>query len=484
MTIPAFAEEECAPTGPAPQDVIDAVNAGVNNFINSTNGLLPNANAIRDELKDLGTVLAGTNLDQQRLDEVSNYFASSQNKITEVKNIANTFQNNSAALTDYFVQVKEINKAFLLDMQNPANPFTTADYMKDFNLLKNDTQNFLSSLNTTVDGSKIGSKFDPRQFLDRGVSIPTQKPLEFDVIGLGLDNRFSSQNIVSMVHKFRGKFNDSKLREDLDFFLAVFPQSAEQILMEANVPPANTIFKDLGALKSQQGQFFTVDAFGIVKPKDTSNSQEFSNNTFVNSAEDQAFNSRSFGGSNGIYPQIKISANDREFVLTDRIFTSPIVLDMDGDKVLEASAGQWQPHDYTNSRVVEFDLNGDGFTEFIEWVGPNDGLLIIYREGEEVTGKNLFGDAAGFLDGYENLSAYDMNNDRILNGDEIKNFSVWQDKNSNAKVDKGEVKSLEELGITEISVTHKGLVSSFKQNGQSKTMWDWYPCVFRVKRTL
>jgi len=476
MVTPAFADDDSC----TPAEVQAALNQNINDFISSAGNLLPNSNQIKNQLNTLAGDLVNSGLNQDQLDKVNEYFAAAEQKIAEVKKLGNEFDNSGPALTDYFLQVAELHKGLLQDSKNPENPFSTQDYMRDFDFLKTETNNFLQSLNTQVEPSQVGAKFDPRQFLDKGVTIPTQKPLELDIIGLGVDGRFAVQNVVSMVHKFRGKFGDSQLNEDLTFFLNVFPQSAEQILMEANVPSSQTVFNTLGNLGT--GQSFVVDAFGVVKPKNSSNSG--SENVFISSAVDQSFNSRIFGGSDGLKPQIKIASRDREFLLADHVFTSPIVLDMNGDGELEASNGQWKPHDYSNSPIVEFDINGDGFDELIEWVGKNDGLLIIYREGEEVNGKNLFGEASGFVDGYENLSAYDQNNDSVLNGEEIKNFSVWQDKNSNAKVDKGEVKSVTELGITEFGVTHKGLVSSFKQNNQTKTMWDWYPCVFRVKRTL
>ena len=165
--------------------------------------------------------------------------------------------------------------------------------------------------------------------------------------------------------------------------------------------------------------------------------------------------------------------------------TTPIVLDLDGDGKLEASNGEWLPHKYNqdHSKLVNFDINGDGFDELVEWVGPNDGLLITYTPGEEVSGKNLFGNALGFTDGFERLKSFDTNNDLKLTGEELANIKEWRDANQNAKVDAGEILSLEELGITELCVLHSDMKSYFIQNGKRQVMWDWHPNFFMVKKT-
>lgn len=164
--------------------------------------------------------------------------------------------------------------------------------------------------------------------------------------------------------------------------------------------------------------------------------------------------------------------------------TTPLVLDMDGDDRLEASKGQWLPHTLAkNTKLFDFDMNGDGFNELVEWVGPNDGLLLTYTPGEKVTGNNLFGFSEGFKDGFEELSKLDTNADNKITGTELDTLSVWQDKNQNAVVDAGEVMSVKDLGITEIYVRHDNFISYFVQNGKNRTMWDWFPVMMMAKQT-
>jgi len=165
--------------------------------------------------------------------------------------------------------------------------------------------------------------------------------------------------------------------------------------------------------------------------------------------------------------------------------TTPLVLDMDGDQKLEASNGQWLPHAASRSKTnwVEFDINGDGFDEAIEWVGPNDGLLVLnYNSTEKASGNCLFGNAQGYVHGYEMLSTLDANNDTKITGDELKNLSVWQDKNENAKMDAGEVTPVQQLNITEISVAQTEMMSFFVRDGKNYLMWDWYPTTLMVKK--
>jgi len=162
--------------------------------------------------------------------------------------------------------------------------------------------------------------------------------------------------------------------------------------------------------------------------------------------------------------------------------STPLILDMDGDKKLEASKGDWLPHRLAkDAKMVAFDINGDGFDEVVEWVGPNDGLLLVYN-GQQVTGNDLFGAAGGFDSGYEKLSAHDTDGNGIISGNELDELSVWQDKNGNAKVDSGEISSVTSLGISEIATNHKLWVSSFKQNGETKVMWDWHPTMALGKK--
>lgn len=191
----------------------------------------------------------------------------------------------------------------------------------------------------------------------------------------------------------------------------------------------------------------------------------------------------------------KATVSETLYQLNAQVTLSPIVLNMNGSGKLEASGGQWLPHPnhLSANHLVLFDLFGDGFPVIMEWVGPQDGLLIHLNSSQirqydmtghvHITGNNLFGNVGGWVNGYEKLAAYDRNGNGKLTGSELKGFYVWQDKNGNAKVDPGELKSVQQLGITRIDVIpNHQLVSHFIMNGKRYKMWDWYPNVMEVEK--
>ena len=73
------------------------------------------------------------------------------------------------------------------------------------------------------------------------------------------------------------------------------------------------------------------------------------------------------------------------------------------------------------------------------------------------------------------LKQFDKNNDGVISGQELQGLSVWQDLNSNGRVDPGEFKSVQELGITRIGTRHDNLKGAFVMNGQTRATWDWWP---------
>ncbi len=63
----------------------------------------------------------------------------------------------------------------------------------------------------------------------------------------------------------------------------------------------------------------------------------------------------------------------------------------------------------------------------------------------------MFGDEGGkYANGYEKLALLDTNADGEISGDELNGLDVWID-DGDAKVEDGEIKTLEELEITSIS---------------------------------
>jgi hypothetical protein len=166
------------------------------------------------------------------------------------------------------------------------------------------------------------------------------------------------------------------------------------------------------------------------------------------------------------------------------LYSSPIILDLVGSGKIEASGGNWLPHKgkfYSKHRQM-FDFFGNGFPVAMEWVGPNDGLLVRPKADGSVDGTCLFGSATGFNNGYEQLATLDDNMDGRLTGKELTGLSVWQDKNGNARCESGELRTVQQLGISEFSLRHKDYKSSFTMKGKTQAMFDWWPTMFELKK--
>jgi hypothetical protein len=175
---------------------------------------------------------------------------------------------------------------------------------------------------------------------------------------------------------------------------------------------------------------------------------------------------------------------------------SPVMLDLNGDGKLGTTGVSTAKErvDGQVGKTVNFDIDGDGKKDKIEWMdGQGDGMLVDDRDGGasraaasdgEIDGTRLYGDQGGKFDnGYTKLAQHDANQDGKLTGDELQGLKTWVD-DGDAKVEAGELKTLEELGITEISVemnlekNARGedlMRSSFVQNGENKVTEDvWF----------
>jgi hypothetical protein len=136
---------------------------------------------------------------------------------------------------------------------------------------------------------------------------------------------------------------------------------------------------------------------------------------------------------------------------------SPIVIDLTNkgsiattgtstaQKAVRASIG----------KTITFDMLGNGNPQKMEWiVGNGQGFLVDNRDGnaeKDMSGKRLFGNTAQHANGYSKLAVmFPPDKDGILTGDSLKGLGVWVD-NGDGIVQSGEIKSLSELGITQIS---------------------------------
>lgn len=128
----------------------------------------------------------------------------------------------------------------------------------------------------------------------------------------------------------------------------------------------------------------------------------------------------------------------------------PIAVDLDGDGVEFVS----------NAAGVSFDYNGDGIAETTAWVGADDGLLAIDKNGDGKVnnGAELVFGGAGLSDLQGLAATYDSNGDGKLDAadTDFAKFGIWQDANSNGVADAGEFRSLISEGIISVSLISDG----------------------------
>jgi hypothetical protein len=167
---------------------------------------------------------------------------------------------------------------------------------------------------------------------------------------------------------------------------------------------------------------------------------------------------------------------------------SPILVDVFQLGVPNLLAGpawkKYRPAAQSFSAYRLFDFDGTG-PKYWEWVGPKTGILL-YGETEPVSadGTVLFGTRTfgkEWNHGYEPLATLDADRSGALEGKELDKVWMWLDANSDAKVDKGEVKSsssyvralrvVPETDPLGNAWSEKGAVLL---NGQDANSWDWW----------
>jgi VCBS repeat-containing protein len=125
---------------------------------------------------------------------------------------------------------------------------------------------------------------------------------------------------------------------------------------------------------------------------------------------------------------------------------TPIAIDLNADGItyLNRNAG------------VMYDYNQDGTAESTAWVAGTDGLLAMQNKDGSLS--ITFSTQAGETDLQGLAKTYDVNLDGVLdqNDSSFGRFGVWQDANSDGKVETGEFKSLTDAGIASIGLHSDG----------------------------
>ncbi len=156
----------------------------------------------------------------------------------------------------------------------------------------------------------------------------------------------------------------------------------------------------------------------------------------------------SFSSSNTIktFPTTNSSVSNLGFIIgKSSNYVSPLTFDLDGD-------GIETNHIY--SQNVYFDIDADGFAEKIGWIKADDGQLAFdaNKNGKIDDITELFGDDK--QPAFDKLKTFDTNkNGKIDAGDaKFNELLVWRDLSQDGKTNAGELKTLTETGIKEISL--------------------------------
>ncbi len=130
-------------------------------------------------------------------------------------------------------------------------------------------------------------------------------------------------------------------------------------------------------------------------------------------------------------------------------FMDPIVLDLNGDGLDLRSIEDG----------VVYDIKGDGSEVQTGFVQGDDALLFFDSDGNGYcsSGTELFGNQEGDANGFAELSSYDENNDGVINSADsvYKDLKVWNDLNGDGKSQLDEIRTLEEAGVSELSLEYE-----------------------------
>lgn len=139
---------------------------------------------------------------------------------------------------------------------------------------------------------------------------------------------------------------------------------------------------------------------------------------------------------------------------------SPLVLDIDGDGVELISLN--------SANAVYWDHNIDGFAEASGWVAGDDALLAIDIDGDGVINNSseLFGNQAGFDNGFLALATLDSNMDGYITTEdaEFVNLRAWIDADGDGKSWYSELYSMDDLNITSINLGYSEVNTSVSGN--------------------
>ena len=141
---------------------------------------------------------------------------------------------------------------------------------------------------------------------------------------------------------------------------------------------------------------------------------------------------------------------------------STIVIDLDGDGLEGKRASKAN---------ASFDMNGDGIGDDTGWVSGGDGMLVIDRDGDgaitHASELSFLSEKEGAKNAWEGLAQLDSTKDGKLSVADARygDLRVWIDRHGDGVSRADELKSLADLGITEIGLRNLATTDSVKMGG-------------------
>ena len=134
----------------------------------------------------------------------------------------------------------------------------------------------------------------------------------------------------------------------------------------------------------------------------------------------------------------------------------PLVLDLNGDGIKTVAQNGYHG--------AMFDFNANGIQNATGWISKEDGLLVLDRNKDGIinNGTELFGDTTPIgkktaENGFAALASLDTNKDGKITAQDkqFAQLKIWQDLNGDGVSQKNELKTLKQLGITELNLDYK-----------------------------
>jgi len=162
--------------------------------------------------------------------------------------------------------------------------------------------------------------------------------------------------------------------------------------------------------------------------------------------------------SNGEKFQVEYTRISMDHVTGAQNQIDPIILDLDDDGIETT----------TVEKGVRFDIDGDGVKEKSVFVTGGDGFLSLYpNQNDRIdSGKELFGDQNGALNGFLELAKFDQNLDHQIDARDriFADLLFYQEKNGDGISQEGELYQLSEYNIKSILLEYQNVTNSTNGN--------------------